>query len=171
MKIAFGEVGRMKIRHTIENQDWEMPEGTQLNQPVTAEVMLQLTNELTVTLEGNIKGSVELACARCGDKVEINLSEDFVYLITTGEEELPELEDKECSDEECNTLFLKEPFIDIVEILQEQLFLAVPGTAVCSVECRGLCQRCGGSLDRNECSCGEPELDSPFAVLKKLKKQ
>ena len=171
MKIAFGEIGRAKTHKTVADQEWIIPEGTRVVEALTAEITLQLTDAETITLAGCFRGAMESACARCGDNVVFPLNEDFVYLVTTREEELTELAEKECSDEECNTVFLHEPVIDIAELLQEQLYLAIPGKVVCSDDCRGLCQQCGGSQNRNECSCGGPEPDSPFAVLKKLRKE
>lgn len=170
MKVAFGEIGRAKSRHTIHDHSWLPVGDVEIVTPLTAEISLQLTSEDWVTLEGVLQGTVKLECGRCGDPVEYDLDEDYLYLITIREEEVSELQEKECSDEECNTLYLTEPVIDVAEILAEQFHLAVPAKVVCRTDCRGLCPECGGSLNRNECSCEAPEPDSPFAVLKKLKK-
>lgn len=170
MKIAFREIGREKSRITIQENSWLPPKEVDATSPVQAEITLQLQGEDTVLLEGSLTGSVRLDCARCGDPVTYELDEKFFYLVTTREEEISSLHEKECSDEESDTLYLKEPVIDVAEILQEQLYLAIPGKVLCNDECRGLCPECGGSLNRGECSCSESLLDSPFAVLKKLKK-
>ncbi|SHO51030.1 YceD family protein [Desulfopila aestuarii] len=170
MKIAFGEIGRGKTRYNIQDHSWLAQNAVETVSSLAAEITLQATGEDRVALEGVLKGIVSLDCARCGDPVAYELDEEFLYLVTTREEEISELQEKECSDEECNTLYLKEPVIDVAEILVEQFHLAVPAKVICGADCRGLCPECGGSLNRGECSCKEPEPDSPFAVLRKLKK-
>lgn len=170
MKVVFGEIGREKVRYTFQEDSWLARGGVEPITPITAAITLQSTGEETVALKGVLTGTIRLDCARCGDPVPYELDEEFFYLVTTRDEEFSELQEKECSDEECDTLYLKEPVIDVAEILQEQLYLALPGKVVCSDECRGLCPGCGGSLNRGECSCAESPPESPFAVLKKLKK-
>jgi len=171
MKVAFSEIGRAKTRYTILEESW-LPRGeVEVVAPLVAEITLQSTGEQTVTLEGVLSGAVRLDCARCGEAARYSLDEEFFYLATTREEEISELQERECSDEECDTLYLKEPVIDVAEILLEQLRLALPGKVLCSESCRGLCPQCGGSLNRGDCTCGEQQPDSPFAVLKNLKKE
>lgn len=170
MKIAFGEIGREKSRYTIQESIWLPPGEVEVTSPISAGVTLQATDKETIYLEGTLSGVIRLDCARCGDPVSHGLDEEFNYLITLREEQASELQEQECSDEECDTLYLKEPIIDVSEILREQLYLAIPGKVVCSDNCRGLCPDCGGSLNRNECSCVESPTESPFAILKKLKK-
>jgi len=170
MKIAFGEIGRAKARHTIQDHSWLPQNEVEVVSPLVAEITLQAKDEESVALEGVLKGVVNLDCARCGEPVAYELDEEFLYLVTTREEEISELQEKECSDEECNTLYLREPVIDVAEILVEQFHLAIPAKVVCRADCRGLCPECGGSLNTGECSCEEPEPESPFAVLRKLKK-
>lgn len=170
MKIAFGDIGREKSRYTIQESSW-LPSGeVEVISPLNAIITLQATDKETVYLEGNLSGKIRLDCARCSDQVSHELHEEFYYLVTLREEEISELQEQECSEEECDTLYLKEPLIDVAEILREQLYLAIPGKVVCSDDCRGLCPDCGGSFNRNECSCAESPAESPFAILKKLKK-
>jgi len=169
MNIVFGEIGRAKVRHTIQDQSWLPENEVEVVTPLRAEITLQATDEECVELQGSLKGVVSIPCARCGDPVAYELDEDFLYLITTREEEVSELQEKECSDEECNTLYLREPVIDVAEILVEQFYLAVPAKVVCRADCQGLCPECGGLYSRSGCSCKEAEPDSPFAVLRKLK--
>ncbi len=170
MKIAFGEIGREKSRLNIQDTSWLPSEIAPLSSSVTADISCRLKSEDTVILEGVLAGRIRLDCARCGDQVDFKLEEEFMYLVTTQEEEISELHEKECSDEDCDTLYLKEPVIDVTDILQEQLYLAIPGKVLCNEQCKGLCLNCGKSKNRNECTCDGVLPDSPFAALKKLKK-
>jgi uncharacterized protein len=170
MKIAFGELSREKSRYTVREDRMLLSGEVTLTSPLTAELVVHSKGDDTVLLEGVLSCEVRAECSRCGDSVAYTLDEKFFYQITTREEEVSDLQEKECSDEECETLYLKEPVIDVTEILTEQLYLALPGKVLCGEECRGLCPECGGSLNRNECNCSEALPDSPFAILKKLKK-
>ena len=170
MKIAFGEIGSEKKLLRIQENSW-LPEDLQGQaEEFLAEFSYRLTNADTARLEGELSGSVQLECARCGNNVHQHVKENFTYLVTTRKEEISDLPEKECSDEECDTLYLDEPVIDLTEILREQIYLAIPGKVLCSSECKGLCPECGSLLNSGECSCSEKLPDTPFAVLKKLKK-
>jgi uncharacterized protein len=91
-----------------------------------------------------------------------------VYLVTIRKEQALELGDIECSDEDTITLYLKEPEIDVDEILREQAYLAVPLKTLCSEDCKGICAGCGALLNSQVCCCSVDTPSSTFAVLKKL---
>jgi uncharacterized protein len=60
--------------------------------------------------------------------------------------------------------------IDMDPIVREQFILAVPGTALCSEDCRGLCRVCGADL--NAGSCGHEQdvvAEGRFQALANLK--
>ncbi len=91
-----------------------------------------------------------------------------MYLVTTRKEQAIEQRDVECSDEDVITLYLKEPEIDVDEILREQAYLAFPLRTLCSEECKGICAGCGVVLNSEACCCSLDKSNSAFAVLKKL---
>lgn len=75
--------------------------------------------------------------------------------------------DASVEDEE-DTYALTEDRLELVEMLREQVILAIPMRPLCREECRGLCPTCGQDLNERRCDCPEERQDSPFAVLKKL---
>jgi uncharacterized protein len=42
---------------------------------------------------------------------------------------------------------------DATEELRQALVLAVPMRVICSSDCRGLCQQCGGNRNLRDCGC------------------
>ena len=64
-------------------------------------------------------------------------------------------------------VYLKEPVVDLFEILNQQIFLMIPEKHLCRESCKGLCPRCGANLNVETCSCGQEINSSPFAILKK----
>ena len=53
--------------------------------------------------------------------------------------------------------------------MREQIILMMPLKPLCDETCKGLCPRCGANLNREACTCSTDTVNSPFAVLAKLK--
>jgi len=63
----------------------------------------------------------------------------------------------------------EEGWVDLAPLVREYLWLGLPANPVCSPTCAGLCPRCGGNIDRGECSCGDKvPIDPRWAVLQTL---
>lgn len=60
--------------------------------------------------------------------------------------------------------------IALHDLLREHVILSVPMQPLCSDGCRGLCQTCGHSLNVSTCGCEETRTESPFAVLRAVRK-
>ncbi len=134
----------------------------------SAHVSVSKRDRETALLEGELGGQLVAACDRCGERVETKFHNEFVYLVTTKEEQLADLREIECSDEDAITLYQKEPVVNVDKILQEQAYLAVPLGNLCSKDCKGICAGCGAALNNETCSCSVDTAGSAFAVLKKL---
>lgn len=124
-----------------------------------------------VLLDGRLSFTALLSCDRCGKPVESTVEEEFEYIFTVEDEQGAEPAEMECSDEDCITVQLNEPVIDLGEILREQVFLALPVKVLCDEGCRGLCPLCGAELKDDHCRCADDGRRSPFDVLKQLKKE
>ncbi len=171
MKIFFDEITGKIDRFSITDSHWfaSTEEYSVIN--ATAEISVSQKDYQTVTLKGVIDCTLRSLCDRCGESFEENLQSEFVYLITVRPEATVAGAEQECSDEDVFTLYLVEPIIEVDQILTEQALLAVPLKRVCSEDCKGICPGCGMVLNRESCRCSNDINDSPFAVLKKLKKQ
>jgi uncharacterized protein len=59
--------------------------------------------------------------------------------------------------------------IDLDPIVREQVLLALPMSAVCREDCKGLCAQCGQNLNEKKCGC-EPKVTDPrLAPLMNIK--
>jgi uncharacterized protein len=168
MKLFFEEITGKTNRYSITDGCWLRHENVDC--PITATAILCVSRRDgdTVLLKGELEGQRLSVCDRCGEQVEKKLYCEFEYLITTRKEQTPELRDIECSDEDTITLYLKEPEIDVDEILREQTHLSLPLRTLCSEECKGICAGCGVVLNNEDCCCSSDKSTSAFAVLKKL---
>jgi len=70
--------------------------------------------------------------------------------------------------ETIDTAILTKEFIDLEEILAEQMQLQVPFQPLCHPECKGICPHCGTDLNAGRCACKKLVRESPFSVLKDL---
>ncbi len=59
--------------------------------------------------------------------------------------------------------------VDLTEAVIETVALALPGKAVCSESCKGLCPSCGADLNAVSCNCSDaPDPGSKFSELLNL---
>ncbi|WP_163339707.1 DUF177 domain-containing protein [Desulfopila sp. IMCC35008] len=172
MRVTFGEIDKSGSRFSVEKGEWsDLDEtGVSIQDIKIAEVVARSRDAESIDLTGKLAATVRMGCARCGEPVDCIIDEEFYYLVTMQEESIAGITEKECSNEECDILYLREPVVDIDEIFREQLFLAVPQKVLCSSDCSGICPDCGLPKNSAECNCSEDRTNSPFAILKTLKK-
>ena len=168
MRLLFEEITEKTHRYTISDGSWFPHEDEEFLLSATADISISRRDSENVLLNGELEGHRLTLCDRCGEQVEEKLHCEFVYLITTRKEPIHEVHDIECSDEDVITVYLKEPGIDVDEILREQAYLAFPLRTLCSEDCKGICAGCGAVLNSEACHCSLDKSNSPFAVLKKL---
>jgi uncharacterized protein len=170
MKVAFSQLSACSTQYSIKDTGWFPVEELILRQLHHAKIDLLKRDNETAVLKGEILASVEFFCDRCGEPFEYALAADFFYLFKTGRDSSVHLQDMECSEEDCSTVYLDEPVIDVGEVLREQVLLAAPVRRICDEACRGLCSGCGAILAHDPCRCLPDRSDSPFAVLNHFKK-
>ena len=172
MRIAWSEIHREKIAYSVEDAGWFPHEDVEVFADMSAQVVLHRKDDDTVVLSGNLVIPASCVCGRCGIPVQKTITEQFEYRILVQKDQTEMLKELECSETDCTTLHIDEPFIDIDEILYEQSILAIPGKVLCVEECKGGCPQCGIDLNRFSCQCRDDmdEEHSPFTVLKALRK-
>src|SRR5439155_14718691 len=63
---------------------------------------------------------------------------------------------------------ITEGTIDLEPLIRDAVLLMVPFAPLCTPQCLGLCERCGGDRNLGECSCG-PEPDARWEALATLR--
>ena len=61
--------------------------------------------------------------------------------------------------------------VSLIDVLREDVWLALSYASLCRPDCKGLCPRCGCDLNRMACGCVSEKPAHPFAALERLKKQ
>ncbi len=139
-------------------------------------------------LVGQIRGALELACSRCLESFTFALDPSFdlrylpQHLNLGGDDAAPEDRTAQGDDEDggapdggevggddLNTAFYRDDRIDLVQLIREQIFLAMPMKPLHSDLCKGLCPSCGANLNETACTCTTEWIDPRLAPLQKLK--
>jgi uncharacterized protein len=167
MKLIVEKITGEKI-YTISSGGWiPFPERS-VDFSARSTVTVYRRDDESVILKGLFQGDWTVGCDRCGKPVHRQLEGNFFYCGVQPGEPVAADRDKEVLEEDVNILYLEESFIDLSEILQEQVYLALPVRVLCSEDCKGICPQCGVILNDADCRCSSGNVNSPFAALSKL---
>lgn len=171
MQIRFDDIPDQGLRLEIDGHAWLPAEDVQHSGPVTARVFLERRGE-RVFLSGEIAVTLELECDRCAEPYKLPQHLEFSVDLEVIDQAFAGRAGGEyaCKSDEMEVVFLHEPLIDVHDVLAQQVLLALPVKRLCAEECQGLCPVCGVNRNRKQCRCHETKVDSPFAVLRKLKR-
>ena len=112
-------------------------------------------------LEGELRCTLELECARCLARYGAPLCEDFRLLLEPIGRRAPP--DREAAralidaglwlSDELDMGWFRGTEIDLSAFLLELVALAIPAQPLCRKSCRGLCPHCGADRNREACAC------------------
>jgi len=147
--------GASREVHVSEAIEGLATELVSVPEPVRVDLVLESVVE-GILASGPVSGTMMFRCARClepsGRAFRLQVAELFAPGAGEGDDEYP------VSEEE----------IDLEPMVRDTVVLAMPFSPLCRIDCRGLCERCGGNRNLGECTCG-PELDPRWAPLADLK--
>jgi uncharacterized protein len=127
-----------------------VPEGT----PVEADLLLESVVE-GILVSGPLRGSMSLSCARCLKTFErpfdVTVHEMFIPGRADEGDEYPLADDGGA--------------IDIEPMVRDAVVLSMPFSPLCRPDCPGLCERCGGDRNLQECTCGPAPADPRWEAL------
>jgi uncharacterized protein len=147
-----GEARRVDIDRPVEGMTSELAE---VSGPVRMETLLESVVE-GILVSGPISGRMELRCARCLRPFE----QDFRL-------EVEELFAPDASEED-DRYPLDEDTADLAPMVRDAVVLALPFSPLCRPDCLGLCERCGGDRNLDECSCPE-QVDPRWEQLQNIR--
>ena len=100
-------------------------------------------------VRGRIEYQKSFTCDRCLTQATKNLTHEFA--------------------EEFDKSEAVEDFIDVTELLRDELIAAQPMKNLCKADCKGLCPVCGANLNDGDCECDKFIVDPRLAALKDFK--
>ncbi|MBI4924767.1 MAG: DUF177 domain-containing protein [Bdellovibrio sp.] len=157
---------------------------------ISAHFTFRKINDIFLVV-GKVDTEIQLLCSRCVNPYLLRCEPSFSILFCKDPamagampfeqkhsltnhfhyQTLPELENTAelelTKDVDIN--YIATDFIDLAEVLNEQLTLELPFQPLCHKDCEGLCPGCGTDLNENNCECSKDSHEQPFAALKNLK--
>lgn len=134
-----------------------------------AEAELRLTKTgVGVAVRGRFRATMDLACSRCLEPFALTVAESFEVQYLPSRE-LGREDEAELSGAELDVVPMAEDRIDVDALLRENILLSLPVQPVCREGCRGLCPRCGASLNLGPCGCPPERPDPRLQALAKLR--
>ena len=104
-----------------------------------------------IIVEGYFSVTLLLRCDRCLESYTWDLSKDFKLYLSMipfkGDGDI------ELAEDDLDLDFINDNFLDLDQIIREQLILNIPLKTLCRTECKGICPLCGCNLNIVDCSC------------------
>ena len=128
-------------------------EDIQFTEPVKLDYTLDIALDV-ISLDGRITTKLRLSCSRCLEvfytDIDVEVHEKFSSNLNN-------------KDDEIN--FIEGDVIDINNIIENSIEMALPDKKLCKEDCIGLCHHCGINLNLSSCECEKRNVDPR---LKKL---
>ena len=125
-----------------------------------------------IRIHGALKTTVELACSRCLEPAQIQISKPFDLFFRERDALMFDEDDEiQLDEKDSRTAFFTGTKLAIADILQEQILLALPMKPLCRVDCKGLCPTCGTNLNSGSCSCPKEEFSPHMGTLQEIKRR
>ncbi len=170
MKVRFGEIPEEGLRYEINDESWFPDRELHRTGPVRSVIVLKRNGVNRVLLSGEIQTTITFDCDRCTENFSMELDNSFELDLEYAPGNVLESAEHQCSPSEMDVMYLKEPAIDIFQILSQQVFLMISEKHLCLESCKGLCPKCGVDLNLESCDCKKELKSSPFSILKKNRK-
>ncbi|MGI6145616.1 MAG: DUF177 domain-containing protein [Clostridia bacterium] len=117
----------------------------------------------------HLKTEIMLLCSRCLEEVKLPLKLDVTEQFCSKE---AGSETERAGNENSLLSFLEnEDWLDLKQIVLENLLLSLPMRVLCMPDCPGLCPECGVNLKESKCNCQRQDIDPRFEALAQLKKK
>jgi uncharacterized protein len=119
-------------------------------------------------LRGTLRGELKVPCARCLEPAPVAFDAPMAVSFVEKRETAPGDEDEAQDD----VVVFEHGVIDLGGPIRDEILLAVPMSAVCRPDCKGICPSCGRNRNLTPCGCEEHGIDtSKFGALAKIKLQ
>ncbi len=160
------------VSHFKSLMDVSKSEDISFEHPLSGGLHATRTKDI-IHITGQLNTIVKLACSRCLELFDQTLEIELELTFAPQPSEsvpTPPPKEYELDAYQAGVIYFSGDQLDLNESISEQLIMALPFQPLCHESCKGLCCRCGSNLNQHPCKCDTSVQNSPFAVLKKLKK-
>ncbi len=114
-----------------------------------------------VSIKGNVNLTFQSKCDRCLQEIPLTLALSIDRLATSIEADAAE---GPLSDND----FMDGAALDTELLLQHEILQHWPDKILCKEDCKGLCPKCGQSLNEGNCGCDTFVMDPRWAALTEI---
>lgn len=119
-----------------------------------------------VIFHGTISVEVRLICSRCCEPHSFKIDRDFLSTYCKEYKKRGALrEEVQLTKGDLDLTFFNGEEIDLTELLNEQLQLAIPYRPICKEDCKGICSYCGKDLNFGDCDCEKRSWGLKFSSI------
>lgn len=172
LQIQFAEIPEEGMAIRVDDVSWFPERDLTRSGDLLVEVFLERSGAL-VLLRGTIEVSLVQVCDRCLEEMILPQHIDFrlvLELVSSHEEPDDEVAVHGGERSDIDVVLVEQPVVDLADLLNQQLVLALPQKVLCRPDCLGLCAGCGANLNLEGCSCSENPEAAAFAALGRLLK-
>jgi len=194
--VAFGESDPWACESVARTDESQESSRAFASRPLKGHMTLRKVDEVVV-ITGTVKTEVHLLCSRCATPFAMACSPGFQTLFckdpamagiahldkdkkgrATGKvlgrlkghaRHAHDFAGQDSKEADLDITYLAEDWIDLGDVLTEQIQLLVPFQPLCSESCKGICAQCGADLNKGRCACSKLKKDGAFSALKNLK--
>ncbi|OAY83829.1 hypothetical protein ACMD2_06294 [Ananas comosus] len=149
------------------------PRGAKAPSPIETPVLVSVDvarRKRRLRLDGIVRTVITLGCNRCAEPAAECVFSNFALLLSEDPIKEPEeinmgtlLGEDRAGDNDDESIDIDDQLyfpaevkeIDISKHIRDIVHVEITINAVCDVNCKGLCLRCGTNLNRSSCSCGK----------------
>ncbi|MCI0418456.1 MAG: DUF177 domain-containing protein [Acidobacteria bacterium] len=138
---------------------------------VLGRIVVDLTAErqvLEVRIRGRLTTDVGLPCSRCLESVQFPVATEFDQFYESNAEH-PLHGEIALHERDTEIGFFSGDFIEVSDIVREQILLSLPMKPICREDCKGLCPHCGKNRNLSDCNCESVLVDPRLLQLLKIK--
>lgn len=169
MKVYLNELSETaKELHFSEQDPWlveavKSTEESPLKRPhYSVDFELRKVQDV-VFLKSHLELELGLLCSRCANDFEHHLASSFQCMFTrnrgldssrkASSVGVAHSEPTGDTAEDLDIEFLEKDYIELADVLKEQIYLKIPFQPLCNEDCKGLCPVCGQNRNTHPCQC------------------
>lgn len=131
-----------------------------------------------VFMKGKMAVDLGLLCSRCANGFPEHLSSNFQCMFTrekglAGDESVgggtAYSEPTGQTGEDLDIEFLDKDYIELADVLKEQIYLKLPIQPLCKEDCKGICAVCGQDQNTQPCQCHRLKTGTMANALKNFR--
>ncbi len=125
-----------------------------------------LRSDSTIVVRGDVTMPLQAPCSRCLAPVAYAGETPIELTLIPDTETAASGPDGELTDDQVSLGTYEDPYVDLGEIIHDEVLLALPMQPLCKEDCQGLCNSCGANRNDQDCAC---QIDADLGPLGALR--